>query len=191
MATPKQTKISSFFSSSPSSALDKKKRSVGKENIAEEAQEEEAQEEEESAVPKKKLKIEEDEGVARDEVIKKCKVDKDKELNAVEVAAAEADAAAEGATEATPEKKPKSESSAAVCLSPEQRDKMAQNKMAAKLKLLTSKTNGLVTNFGASWLPTLEPEFSKDYFLKLSQFVASGRSGTFSCLIYRFFVGVT
>lgn len=47
--------------------------------------------------------------------------------------------------------------------------------MAAKLKLLASKTNGLVTDFGASWLSALEPEFSKDYFLKLSQFVAAER----------------
>ena len=60
-------------------------------------------------------------------------------------------------------------------LSPEIREKMAKNKMAAKLKLLSTKTNGLVTDFGASWLSTLEPEFSKDYFLKLSRFVAAGK----------------
>ena len=59
-------------------------------------------------------------------------------------------------------------------LSPEVKAKMAQNKMAAKLKLLATKTSGLVTNFGPSWLPALEAEFGKDYFLKLSQFVASG-----------------
>ncbi|GFO16427.1 uracil-DNA glycosylase [Plakobranchus ocellatus] len=54
-------------------------------------------------------------------------------------------------------------------------EKLEQNKMAAKLKLLSSKTNGLVVNFGLSWLRALESEFSKEYFQQLSQFVSAER----------------
>lgn len=176
MATPKQTKISSFFSSSPSSGLaaaEKKKRGSGKENIAIVAEEEEAN-------PRKKLKVGEEEEMGA----KALAIEKGEKLNDETVKP-------EHPREETPKKSGvpdeaqsewkansadfEAESPSPVVLSPEQKSKMAQNKMAAKLKLLTSKTNGLVTNFGSSWLAALEPEFSKDYFQKLSQFVNSER----------------
>lgn len=131
MATPKQKKISAFFTSS----VDKKrKEEVGKGGTA----------------PKRpKLDAEEDgEGVVGKE----------------NSPAANAEQNTDSALEATPP------------LSPEVKAKMAQNQLAAKLKLWSTKTNGLVTNFGPSWLSTLEPEFAKDYFQKLSQFVSSERS---------------
>ncbi|BFZ01734.1 hypothetical protein BsWGS_04773 [Bradybaena similaris] len=60
-------------------------------------------------------------------------------------------------------------------ISNSERDRIEQNKLAAKLKLLKSKTNGLVVNIGPSWLTALEAEFSKEYFSKLSQFIATER----------------
>ena len=131
MATPKQKKISAFFTSS----VDKKrKEEEGKGGTA----------------PKRpKLDAEEDgEGVVGKE----------------NSPAANAEQNTDSALEATPP------------LSPEVKAKMAQNQLAAKLKLWSTKTNGLVTNFGPSWLSTLEPEFAKDYFQKLSQFVSSGEA---------------
>ncbi|CAG5134945.1 unnamed protein product [Candidula unifasciata] len=56
-----------------------------------------------------------------------------------------------------------------------EQDRIEQNKIAAKLKLLKSKTNGLVVNIGPSWFTALEAEFSKEYFSKLSQFIATER----------------
>lgn len=50
------------------------------------------------------------------------------------------------------------------------RERIEQNKLAAKLKLLNSKTNGLVVNIGPSWLTALEAEFSKEYFSKVSAY---------------------
>lgn len=52
-------------------------------------------------------------------------------------------------------------------LSQTDQQRMEQNKLSAKLKLLGNKTNGLVVNFGPSWFKALEPEFSKEYFLKV------------------------
>ena len=128
MATPKQKKISAFFTSSVEK---KRKEEEGKGGTA----------------PKRpKLDAEEEEEVVEKE----------------NSPAANVEEKTDSAAEATPP------------LSPEIKAKMAQNQLTAKLKLLSTKTNGLVTNFGPSWLSTLEPEFTKDYFQKLAQFVASG-----------------
>ena len=51
-----------------------------------------------------------------------------------------------------------------MSLSALEKTKIEQNKLAAKLKLLSSKTNGLAVNVGSTWLRALEPEFSKNYF---------------------------
>jgi len=136
--TPKQTKISSFFSpnaqkraktNNPCDLPEAKKQKLGKEN-EEGAQEETLSQETEEALPPCEEPVPPDQ-------------------------------------EALPPCRP---------LSPEDKGKIEKNKMNAKLKLLSTKTHGLVTNFGPSWLPALEAEFSKDYFLKLSQFVASERT---------------
>ena len=173
MATPKQTKISAFFASS----ADKKRKDT--EN-----------KEEGPTKSNKKLKLDGEEEAKDDLDVKDVVNDENspaegnkggvstktsvaavlKETTAspaASPAAAEEPTPAEAADAAT-------EESPSPQLSPEIREKMAKNKMAAKLKLLSTKTNGLVTDFGASWLSTLEPEFSKDYFLKLSRFVAAG-----------------
>lgn len=55
-------------------------------------------------------------------------------------------------------------------LSPEQKDRMEQNKIAALAKLHAKKTNGLLVNFGNSWYKVLEAEFSKPYFSEVSNF---------------------
>lgn len=55
-------------------------------------------------------------------------------------------------------------------LSPEQKDRMEQNKIAALAKLHAKKTNGLLVNFGNSWYKVLEAEFSKPYFGEVSNF---------------------
>ncbi|KAK3796498.1 hypothetical protein RRG08_003218 [Elysia crispata] len=65
-----------------------------------------------------------------------------------------------------------------MSLSALEKTKIEQNKLAAKLKLLSSKTNGLAVNVGSTWLRALEPEFSKNYFSQLSQFLASERKNT-------------
>uniref|UniRef100_A0A0B7BAH3 Uracil-DNA glycosylase n=2 Tax=Arion vulgaris TaxID=1028688 RepID=A0A0B7BAH3_9EUPU len=46
------------------------------------------------------------------------------------------------------------------------------------MKLLSSKTNGLVVNIGPSWFTALEQEFSKEYFSQLSQFIAAERKNS-------------
>ncbi|KAJ8317720.1 hypothetical protein KUTeg_005624 [Tegillarca granosa] len=61
-------------------------------------------------------------------------------------------------------------------LSPEQKERMEQNKVVALAKLHAKKTNGLLVNFGNSWYKVLEAEFSKPYFSELSKFVESERN---------------
>ncbi|XP_013378607.1 uracil-DNA glycosylase [Lingula anatina] len=60
-------------------------------------------------------------------------------------------------------------------LSPEQKQRIDRNQAAAKAKRIAAQTKGLVVNMGASWMKALEPEFSKPYFTKLSEFIHSER----------------
>jgi len=53
--------------------------------------------------------------------------------------------------------------------------KIENNKYAAKMKLTSTQTCGLINNFGVSWFKALEQEFSKSYFVKLAEFVAEER----------------
>lgn len=79
---------------------------------------------------------------------------------------------------ATDSESGKDEPQPKTSLSEIEKTKIEENKLAAKLKLLSNKTNGLVVNVGISWLKALEPEFSKGYFIQLSQFVDSERKKT-------------
>ena len=152
MATPKQTKISSFFASSV-----EKKRSKDKENCGDGK--------EEDTPSKKKLKLGETEGSPGEG---------GQNPKLANIAPVEAQAEAEKISKDEGEATEEEGKTPSPPLSPEVKDKMAQNKMAAKLKLLATKTSGLVSNFGPSWLSALQTEFDKDYFLKLAKFVAAG-----------------
>ncbi|XP_061194151.1 uracil-DNA glycosylase-like [Saccostrea echinata] len=63
-----------------------------------------------------------------------------------------------------------------VPLSPEQKDRIEQNKLAARARLASKTSNGLLVDVGPSWFRALESEFSKEYFTNLSKFVMSERS---------------
>ncbi|CAL1542863.1 unnamed protein product [Lymnaea stagnalis] len=60
-------------------------------------------------------------------------------------------------------------------VSAQEKKKVENNKITAKIKLTGNKTSGLVVNIGLSWFHALDAEFSKEYFLKLSQFIAQER----------------
>lgn len=49
-------------------------------------------------------------------------------------------------------------------LSPEQKQRMEENRQKALAKLQAKQTDGLLVDVGESWLKALEPEFSKTYF---------------------------
>lgn len=51
-----------------------------------------------------------------------------------------------------------------VVFSPELKQKVTENRLAAMMKLTNKQTRGLVTNLGMSWYTALEPEFAKPYF---------------------------
>lgn len=55
-----------------------------------------------------------------------------------------------------------------TALSPEQKSKIEQNKLAARIKLAAKTSNGLLVDVGSSWFKALEPEFSKQYFTEVS-----------------------
>ncbi|XP_067657292.1 uracil-DNA glycosylase-like [Haliotis asinina] len=78
-----------------------------------------------------------------------------------------------------PDRAPAEEKEASPCsqtLSPEQRKKIEENRITALSKIHAKKSSGLVVNVGKTWLKALEPEFSKSYFIELSQFVQNERS---------------
>jgi len=52
-------------------------------------------------------------------------------------------------------------------LSPELKDKVSANRVAAKMKLTNTQTRGLVRDLGMTWFTALEPEFTKPYFLQV------------------------
>ncbi|XP_074645157.1 uracil-DNA glycosylase-like [Tubulanus polymorphus] len=62
-----------------------------------------------------------------------------------------------------------------ISLSPEQKQRIDQNRLSAAITMCKKKTNGLVDNIGPSWFSALEKEFSKPYFLRLSSFVQGER----------------
>ncbi|XP_046383260.1 uracil-DNA glycosylase 2-like isoform X2 [Ischnura elegans] len=66
--------------------------------------------------------------------------------------------------------------SVAKCLTPEQKKRMAASQMQARMKLLCKQLPALHSSIGETWFSALEPEFRKDYFKKLSDFVAKERS---------------
>ncbi len=49
-------------------------------------------------------------------------------------------------------------------LSPADKKNIEDKRVTAKLKLLSSQSEGLVTNIGPTWFRALEPEFAKPYF---------------------------
>ena len=51
-----------------------------------------------------------------------------------------------------------------VVLSLELKEKVMENRLAAKMKLTNKQTRGLVRDLGMSWYAALEPEFAKPYF---------------------------
>jgi uracil-DNA glycosylase len=57
----------------------------------------------------------------------------------------------------------------------QQKGRMEENRLRAKMTLVKTHTHGLVAEVGPSWFTALEPEFSKPYFLKLAQFVNEER----------------
>lgn len=60
-------------------------------------------------------------------------------------------------------------------LSPDEKSKIEKNKTSAKLKLLTTKTNGQIVNVGMTWFMALESELNKDYIIELCKFVSNER----------------
>lgn len=56
------------------------------------------------------------------------------------------------------------ETNSASSLSPNEKKRAEDNRLCAKLKLLNTKSHGVVTGIGLSWFKELETEFSKDYF---------------------------
>ena len=77
----------------------------------------------------------------------------------------------------TPSKKLKLENTASSNLSPDQKERMATNKLLAQIKVTARKfPGGLHSNIGPSWFKALEEEFKKPYFQKLSDFVAKERN---------------
>ncbi|KAK2166737.1 hypothetical protein LSH36_36g08032 [Paralvinella palmiformis] len=77
----------------------------------------------------------------------------------------------------TPEKESSSEhgKDSVSPLTPEQKCRIAQNQLMARMKVVSKKTDGLVVNMGLSWFKALEAEFSKPYFVKLAKFVQTER----------------
>jgi len=61
-------------------------------------------------------------------------------------------------------------------LSPEQKNRIKGNLLAAKVKRQCKQTPLLDCSIGVSWFEAIEKEFSKDYFIKLSKFVEAERS---------------
>jgi arylamine N-acetyltransferase len=53
-------------------------------------------------------------------------------------------------------------------LTPEQKSRIEQNKLAARARLATKTSNGLLVDVGSSWFTALESEFSKQYFTDVS-----------------------
>jgi len=60
-------------------------------------------------------------------------------------------------------------------LTPDEKSKIQNNKISAKLKLLNRKTNGQISNIGLTWFDALESELSKDYITELSTLVFNER----------------
>ena len=54
-----------------------------------------------------------------------------------------------------------------IQLSPEQKQRIDENRFKAKARLYEKQTNGLLVNFGQSWFKALEPEFAKPYFIQV------------------------
>ncbi|XP_072027152.1 LOW QUALITY PROTEIN: uracil-DNA glycosylase-like, partial [Amphiura filiformis] len=61
-------------------------------------------------------------------------------------------------------------------LSPEQKERMESKRAEAIKKLKTEILQKAPPGFGASWAKALEPEFNKEYFKKLQDFVSKERS---------------
>lgn len=75
-----------------------------------------------------------------------------------------------------PQKKAKlTETDDQVELSPAQRKQIETNQWSAKIKRTLKVAPALHSNIGMSWFQALESEFSKPYFLKLSEFLEQER----------------
>lgn len=70
---------------------------------------------------------------------------------------------------------PNSSTKPTSSLSPEQKSCIENNKLKAEIRLQSKKTPALHENIGESWYQALKKEFTKPYFLKLSEFVATER----------------
>ncbi|CAG0915747.1 unnamed protein product [Notodromas monacha] len=62
-----------------------------------------------------------------------------------------------------------------VVLSPEQMQKIAENRLAALIRRQSALTRVIPPNFGTSWFKALETEFQAPYFAKLNDFVMEER----------------
>nr|XP_053634004.1 uracil-DNA glycosylase-like isoform X1 [Cherax quadricarinatus] len=63
-----------------------------------------------------------------------------------------------------------------LSLTPEQRQRMNQNKLKAEIKRQSRTTPALHENIGTSWFLALKSQFSMPYFEKLSKFLVQERS---------------
>ncbi|XP_076035493.1 uracil-DNA glycosylase-like [Oratosquilla oratoria] len=59
--------------------------------------------------------------------------------------------------------------------SPDQSKRMEMNKIMAEIKLQSRKTPALHSSIGISWYKALKEEFSKPYFMELSEFLVTER----------------
>lgn len=75
----------------------------------------------------------------------------------------------------SPPSTPTGSKTAELSLSPEQKQRMEQNRLKALAKLHQKSSHSLLVGFGDSWRKALETEFSKPYFEKLSEFVHEQR----------------
>lgn len=69
-------------------------------------------------------------------------------------------------------------------ISPEQKQRMQESRVNAKMLLVQKQSSGLITNMGPSWFAALEAEFSKPYFLKVILFIMYV-CGYWSCVYIR------
>jgi len=61
------------------------------------------------------------------------------------------------------------------CISPEQKDRMVSNKVRAKVLRASRALPLISSNIGSSWFSALEPQFSQNYFIRLSEHVTRER----------------
>lgn len=94
-----------------------------------------------------------------DQLSKKCKLDANKNYE----------------TTSPPPDVSENAAAESKCLGEEDRLKIEENRLLAKMKIAATKTRGLVVKIHPSWYKALEPEFAKPYFSTLANFVEEER----------------